>query len=137
MTSTVVVATADRPSTAKWRSTVGRLVTVVFTFAAIGAVVGQIGSLRDVGAALARAEWAWVVVAAVLVAASFPVSAVGVRAGLGTTVPLGSVTALQLASKFANLVTPAGLGSTALNVRFMRRQGVDATSAITSEVASN
>jgi undecaprenyl-diphosphatase len=65
------------------------------------------------------------------------VSALGVRAGLGSNLSLGPLTSLQLSSKFANLVTPAGLGSTALNVRFMKRQGVDATSAITADVATS
>jgi uncharacterized membrane protein YbhN (UPF0104 family) len=110
--------------------------TVVFTFAAINAVLGQIGSFRDIGAALARAQWSWVIVALVCCALTFPVSAVGVRAGLGSRLDLGQVTALQLSSKFANLVTPAGIGSTALNVRFMQRQGVDAASAVTADLAT-
>jgi glycosyltransferase 2 family protein len=118
-------------------SLLGRVLMVVLTFGAINGLLGQIGSFRDIGAALARADWLWAVAALVGSILTFPASAIGVRAGLGTDLPLGPLTSLQLSSKFANLVTPAGLGSTALNVQFMRRQGVDATSAITSDVATS
>ena len=134
--STAAALSPAPPVEPKKRSTLGRLLTIGFTFVAISGLLGQMGSFRDIGAALARADWGWVIVAALCVAVTFPVSAIGARAGLGSTAPLGSVTALQLASKFASVVTPAGLGSTALNVRFMKRQGVDATSAITADVAS-
>jgi undecaprenyl-diphosphatase len=136
VSTSVATLSPAPPAEPKKRSTLGRLLTIGFTFLAINGLLGQIGSFRDIGAALGRANWGWVIVAALCVAVTFPVSAIGARAGLGATAPLGAVTALQLASRFASLVTPAGLGSTALNVRFMKRQGVDATSAITSDVAS-
>jgi undecaprenyl-diphosphatase len=141
MTAAVVTAPAEqvreaRP--AKRRpSLLGRLLTVVLTFGAINGLLGQIGSFRDIGAALADAEWIWVVLALLCSILTYPMSALGVRAGLGSNLSLGPLTSLQLSSKFANLVTPAGLGSTALNVRFMKRQGVDATSAITSDLATS
>jgi uncharacterized membrane protein YbhN (UPF0104 family) len=135
-TSVATLPATAPPARPKRRSPLGRLLTIGFTFVAINGLLGQIGSFRDIGAALGRANWVWVIVAALCVAVTFPVSAIGTRAGLGSEVPLGRVTALQLASKFAGLVTPAGLGSTALNVRFMRRQGVDATPAITADVAA-
>jgi uncharacterized protein (TIRG00374 family) len=133
-----VAADRSEPAPAKKRRRVSlrTVLTVVFTFTAINAVLGQIGSFSDIGAALGRAEWSWVVVALACCALTFPVSAIGVRAGLGVDLPLGPVTALQLSSKFANLVTPAGIGSTALNVRFMQRQGVDAASAVTADLAT-
>src|SRR5262245_20131438 len=127
---------ATTPAKRKRRISLRTVITIVFTFAAINAVLGQIGSFRDIGSALGRAEWSWVALALVCCALTFPVSAVGVRAGLGAELPLGPITALQLSSKFANLVTPAGLGSTALNVRFMQRQGVDAASAVTADLAT-
>jgi undecaprenyl-diphosphatase len=128
---------AEKPVNKRRRISIGTIITIVFTFGAINGLLGQIGSFRDIGSALARAEWTWVIVALACCALTFPVSAIGVRAGLGTDLPLGPITSLQLTSKFANLVTPAGIGSTALNVRFMQRQGVDAASAITADVATS
>ncbi len=131
-------APVNAPKTAKRRSfSLGKLLMAVFTLGAISGLLGQIGSFDDVGAALARADWTWVAVALAASALTFPIAAVGVRAGLASKLPLAPFTALQLSSKFANLVTPAGVGSTALNVRFMQRHGVDATSAITADVATS
>lgn len=93
------------------------------------------GSFRDIGAALGRAERSRVLIALRCSMLTFPASAVGVRAGLGPPLPLGPITSLQLSSMFAKLVTPTGLGSTAMDVRVMQRRGVDTTSAITSDVA--
>ena len=64
-------------------------------------------------------------------ALTFPAAAFGLRAGYGDHVTLRTGTALQLSSKFVNLVTPAGLGSTALTVglpaarRHRRHLGAD------------
>jgi uncharacterized membrane protein YbhN (UPF0104 family) len=124
------------PERRGWKK-VGKIVTIVVTLAGIGGLLGQVGSFGAIADALGDARWSWVLVALGVSALTFPVSAIGVRAGLRAPVTLGSVTALQAASKFANLVTPAGLGSTALNVRFLRRQGIDATSAIMSDVATS
>jgi glycosyltransferase 2 family protein len=135
-TTTPLPRAAEQPRPKRRSSRLGRLLAVVFTFAAINGLLGQIGSFRDVGAALARAQWSWVVLALVCSALAYPVSALGIRAGLGARLPLRPIVALRLSSKFADLMTPAGLGSTALNVRFMQRQGVDAASTITADVAT-
>jgi undecaprenyl-diphosphatase len=143
MTTAATIATLpvaapveEKPSSTKRRSKIGRLLMIGLAFAAVSGLLGQIGSFGDVVAALGRAEWAWVLAAVLCAAATYPTSALGIRAGLGVPASLGSVTALQLSSKFANLVTPAGLGSTALNVKFMKRKGVAPASAVTADVAT-
>ena len=88
-------------------------------------LLDQMGSFRDIGAALGRAERSRVLIALRCSMLTFPASAVGVRAGLGPPLPLGPITSLQLSSMFAKLVTPTGLGSTAMDVRVMQRRGVD------------
>ena len=131
---------ADRersPAASGWRRTAGRLVVIAITLVAIGGVLGQIGSFGDIVAAVRRAHWGWVAAALVCSALTSPMAALGVRAGLGVDVPLRRVTSLQLASKFANLVTPAGIGATALNVKFMARHGAGTASAITSDVTTS
>jgi glycosyltransferase 2 family protein len=140
MTSTTTLATngptAAEPTRRRHRITLGTLLTVVVTFIAINGLLGQIGSFRDIGTVLAGADWRWLVGALACCALTFPISALGARAGLGVDLPLGRMTQLQLSSKFANLVTPGGIGSTALNVKFLQHQGVDATTAITADVAT-
>jgi undecaprenyl-diphosphatase len=130
-----VAAAAEPPAERSPRRLLGRLVVIAFTFMAISGLLGQIGSFGNVIDALRRADWRWVLVALAMSALTFPAAAFGLRAGYGDHVTLGRGTALQLSSKFANLLTPAGLGSTALTVNFQRRAGIDAASALTTDVA--
>jgi uncharacterized membrane protein YbhN (UPF0104 family) len=105
------------------------------TFVAVDLLLAQIGSLRDVGPTLARAEWAWVGLAFVFSLLTYPTSAVALQASLPNRLPFGRVTELQLAGKFAGLVTPGGFGSDAMDIRFLQGQGVGTTAAVTSGVA--
>jgi uncharacterized membrane protein YbhN (UPF0104 family) len=132
----VTSAPATSPERRSWKW-FGKLVTLAVTLLGVGGLLGQIGSFGAIADALRGATWSWVAIALGVSMLTFPVSALGVRAGFGAAVSWTSVTALQAASKFANLVTPAGLGSTALNVRFLQRRGIDATSAITADVATS
>jgi glycosyltransferase 2 family protein len=117
------------------RGPLGRIAVIGLTLVAVSGLLGQIGSLGAIVDALRRANWPWVIVALGVSALTFPAAAVGLRAGYGNHVTLRTGTALQLASKFANLMAPAGLGSTALTVGFQGRAGIDATSALTTDVA--
>jgi uncharacterized membrane protein YbhN (UPF0104 family) len=135
-TTLTVNVPAAAPKRRRRRISLGTLFAVIVTFIAINGLLGQIGSFRDIGTVLADADWRWLVAAVACCALTFPVSALGARAGLGVALPLGRMTQLQLGSKFANLVTPGGIGSTALNVKFLQRQGIDATTAVTADVAT-
>ena len=135
-TAVVTPAPATSPKRRSWKG-LGKVVTIAVTLLGVGGLLRQIGSFGAIAEALRHATWSCVAVALGVSMLTFPASALGVRAGLRAPVSWGWVTALQAASKFANLVTPAGLGSTALNVRFLQRQGIDATSAITADVATS
>jgi uncharacterized membrane protein YbhN (UPF0104 family) len=50
--------------------------------------------------------------------------------------PFGSVVALQLAGAFTDLVTPNGVGTTAMNVRFLNVRGVPVASAMASSLVN-
>ena len=58
-------------------------------------------------------------------------NAVALSAAAPSTVPLGRLTALQLAITFVNLAMPATAARVAVNVRFFQRSGVDPTGAMT------
>ncbi|HEU4840384.1 MAG TPA: lysylphosphatidylglycerol synthase domain-containing protein, partial [Ilumatobacteraceae bacterium] len=117
------------------RGHLGRAVVAGLGLVAIGGLLGQLGSFGSIVDALRRASWPWVIAALAMSALTFPAAAFGLRAGYGDHVSLRTGTALQLASKFVNLVTPAGLGSTALTIGFQGRAGIDATTALTTDVA--
>jgi len=139
-TSTIQVARTDAAATdhghpPRRRRPLGRIVVFGLTLAAISGLLGQIGSFGAIVDALRHASWPWVLLALTMSALTFPAAAFSLRAGYGDHVTLRTGTSLQLSSKFVNLVTPAGLGSTALTVGFQRRAGIDATSALTTDVA--
>jgi uncharacterized membrane protein YbhN (UPF0104 family)/tRNA A-37 threonylcarbamoyl transferase component Bud32 len=117
------------------RITVGGLLMAVFTFIAIYVLLGQIGELSGLGDALRGAEWGWVFIGFFFSVFTYPASAIALLAALPNRMPFGPVTELQLATKFTNLVTPAEVGSAAMNIRFLQGQGVDAATAVTSGVA--
>jgi uncharacterized protein (TIRG00374 family) len=117
------------------RVTMGGLFMAVFTFIAIYVLLGQIGELSGIGDALKQAQWGWVFLAFFFSLFTYPAAAVALLAALPNRIPFAPVTELQLATKFTNLVTPAEVGSAAMNIRFLQGQGVDAATAVTSGVA--
>jgi uncharacterized membrane protein YbhN (UPF0104 family)/tRNA A-37 threonylcarbamoyl transferase component Bud32 len=117
------------------RVTVGGLLMAVFTFIAIYVLLGQIGELSGIVDALSEAQWGWVFVGFFFSLFTYPAAAIALLAALPNRIPFGPVTELQLATKFTNLVTPAEVGSAAMNIRFLQGQGVDAATAVTSGVA--
>jgi uncharacterized membrane protein YbhN (UPF0104 family)/tRNA A-37 threonylcarbamoyl transferase component Bud32 len=117
------------------RITIGGLLMAVFTFVAIYVLLGQIGELSGLGDVLSTAEWGWVFIGFFFSLFTYPASAIALLAALPNRMPFGPVTELQLATKFTNLVTPAEVGSAAMNIRFLQGQGVDAATAVTSGVA--
>jgi uncharacterized membrane protein YbhN (UPF0104 family) len=117
------------------RVTVGGLLMAVFTFIAIYVLLGQIGELSGLVDALKTAEWGWVFLGFFFSLFTYPAAAIALLAALPNRIPMAPVTELQLATKFTNLVTPAEVGSAAMNIRFLQGQGVDAATAVTSGVA--
>ncbi len=117
------------------RVTTGGLLMAVFTFIAIYVLLGQIGELSGIGDALKTAEWGWVFLGFFFSLFTYPAAAIALLAALPNRIPMAPVTELQLATKFTNLVTPAEVGSAAMNIRFLQGQGVDAATAVTSGVA--
>jgi uncharacterized membrane protein YbhN (UPF0104 family)/membrane-associated phospholipid phosphatase/tRNA A-37 threonylcarbamoyl transferase component Bud32 len=107
------------------------------TFLGINALLAQIGSLSDIGDALAHANWWWVLLAFTFTLLTYPAVAVNLMASLPNRLPFARVTELQLACKFTNLMAPADMGSQAVTIRFLQNQGVDAAAAVTSNAATS
>ena len=86
------------------------------------------GVIREIGAA----HWSWVPLVVLFSALTY----VGAALGMGGAVParLRAVPTLlaQVAASFASNLAPAGVGGMALNVRYLRKSGVDAPVAASS-----
>ncbi len=102
--------------------------------AAVGAfyvLLPQLANVDDSFRALRSANWAWLLVAIVLSGATYVASAIGNAGGVPEPVPLVPNVEAQVASSFVNRVAPANVAGMALNVRFLRKIGVEPAEAVT------
>jgi uncharacterized membrane protein YbhN (UPF0104 family) len=79
---------------------------------------------------LVRASSGWT--AAAVAASMVPVLAMStaLMAATARPLPLGRTAVVQLATSFANALTPAGAGGVALNVRFLQRRGTPVAESV-------
>jgi glycosyltransferase 2 family protein len=110
-----------------------RLRTLLMIAAAAGAfyfVLPQLAQVGDSWQAFLSADWALVPLLIVFSAVSYLASAVSVLGSVPQRLPLFPTLLAQLASSFANRVSPANIGGMALNVRFLQKCGLDSGSAV-------
>jgi uncharacterized protein (TIRG00374 family) len=108
----------------------------IFTAAMLVAVtyflLPQLADLPGVFRQIGDAHWSWVPLVVLFSALTY----VGAALGMGGAVParLRAVPTLlaQVAASFASNLAPAGVGGMALNVRFLRKSGVEAPVAASS-----
>lgn len=122
---------------AKVRAIRGR--TVALALAGVGFVVG-VGMLLTSGEAattvsgaaraLGDVHWAFVPALAGLMVAHFWFSAVALRGAAGQRLPLLPATMAQFTAAAANRVTGGGLGTVAVNARYLSGRGTPATRAV-------
>jgi uncharacterized membrane protein YbhN (UPF0104 family) len=108
-----------------------------FTVLGVYLMLGQIASFSSLGDELSDIQAWWVVFAVVaylLTDAAFALAYVG---STTAKVPFGSVLALQFAGSFTDLVTPNGVGTTAMNIRFLNLRGVPVPSAMASSLVNS
>ncbi|GGK58218.1 lysylphosphatidylglycerol synthase domain-containing protein [Ornithinimicrobium pekingense] len=121
-----VTAAHDDP--AGGRSWVRAVVAVVAVAVAVAVLLRQGVPLDQV--TVSGRGWGWVLVAALLTAVSF----LGAGWNLSGFVPgrllLRRVVAAQVVAAGARIVTPAGLGAHAVNLRLLRRSGEDTPVAV-------
>jgi uncharacterized membrane protein YbhN (UPF0104 family) len=102
-------------------------------------VLGMLDRARlDAGTdTLTRADLTWLVVAA---AGVLLIWVAGMTTQLGAMThrpPLGRLFLVQIAGSFANHLLPAGAGGLAINLRFLRRQGLSRQSAVASQALNH
>jgi glycosyltransferase 2 family protein len=97
---------------------------------AVHLLLPQVGELRQTLGALQAARWNWLAAGLVLSAASYLAAAVAQLGAVDQSLALGRATLVQVASPFANRLTPASLGGIGLNVRCLQGAGMDRPAAV-------
>jgi uncharacterized membrane protein YbhN (UPF0104 family)/tRNA A-37 threonylcarbamoyl transferase component Bud32 len=107
---------------------------VVGVLFALWVIIGQIGSLSALFDTLKGADWAWVLVCALLTQCTQVSYAFTTIGSVDEHVPLGPAVLMQYAVAFTNLVLPTGAASTVMNIRFLQKQGCNIPVATSSGV---
>jgi undecaprenyl-diphosphatase len=108
--------------------------TLVMIAALTGAfyvLLPQLANVGDSFVALRSANWAWLALAVVVSLLTYVASAVALAGGVPEHLPFVPSVECQVASSFVNRVTPANVGGMALNIRFLRKAGIDPAEAVT------
>jgi glycosyltransferase 2 family protein len=97
---------------------------------AVHLLLPQVGELPQTLGALQTARWTWLAAGLVLAAASYLAAAIAQLGAVDPPLALGRTTLVQVASSFANRLTPANLGGIGLNIRYLQRAGLDSSTAV-------
>lgn len=99
------------------------LITMAALFLAVYVLIPQ---LADVDfATVADANWWWVLVGAVFSVLTYVGSAASLAGSVPDPIPAWTTLQAQMASSFANRVTPAKVGGVATNLRFLQKAGLE------------
>lgn len=93
--------------------------------------ISAVGSPSRVIAVLRAGNWAWVLAALAASLATNVAYAVALRGTVKVALPLVATTELEVAMTYSNVVVPL-IGGTALQIRFLEKQGVALASAVTA-----
>jgi uncharacterized membrane protein YbhN (UPF0104 family) len=94
-----------------------------------------LGLVKEVGVDVVRLRWQFAAVVLTLAALHYLATAIAARASAGTELALGETLLVQLGAAAANRLTPAGIGGSALNVRYFSRRGMQPSAALAAVAA--
>jgi uncharacterized membrane protein YbhN (UPF0104 family)/membrane-associated phospholipid phosphatase len=97
---------------------------------AVHLLLPQVGEVRQTLDAVGSASWGWLVVGLLASGATYLAAAVAQLGAVGPPLALGRTAAVQLASSFANRLTPGNLGGAGVNIRFLERSGLVRSEAV-------
>lgn len=127
MTSERIAVTATR------RSGYWQLALTLAALTAAGCLARRHWPVLETGALrLAVADQGWLLVAAAATAATWACSALAQQGAVHRALPAGRLVAAQFAACAAGQLLPAGLGSGAVNLRFLMRCGMSASRSATA-----
>ena len=107
------------------------LVTLIAAVAAVYLLAGQLAKVR-IGPLLRSADWRWTLAALGLSAVTYLGAAMSLSGFVLERLRLARTLLVQVAGSFVTLVTPAAVGGAALNIRYLRRNGVSAADSAAS-----
>ncbi len=110
----------------RWRSVVILACLLVATYL----LLPQVGELDRTLSAARHADPGWLVLTLFVSAGTFLAAALSLSGAVLAPVAFGRTFVTQLASSFANKITPAGLGGMGVNVRYLERSGVSKEDAV-------
>ena len=121
------------PTESVWRSSVPRMLLASAVAVTVVVLAVTHWSAVSAGAAgLARANSAWLVVAALGTASIWVAGTITQIGSMSLRPPVGKLLAVQVAASFANHILPAGSGGMGINIRFLRRHGLGPGAAVGS-----
>jgi glycosyltransferase 2 family protein len=107
------------------------LVTLVASVAAIYLLAGELAR-ASLGSVLRSADWRWGAAALLLSAVTYVGAALSLMGYVTERLSFVRTLLVQLAGSFVTLVTPAAVGGSALNVRYLQRRKIPAAVAAAS-----
>jgi tRNA A-37 threonylcarbamoyl transferase component Bud32 len=108
------------------------LLSIVMLIVATYFLLPQLGDLSAILRQIGRANWLWALPAAVMSAVTYVGAAMAMAGAVPERLRVVPTTMAQVASSFAGLVAPAGVGGMALNARFLQKSGIDSAVAVSS-----
>lgn len=92
----------------------------------------QLADIDNIWAQVKSASPSWMIVAVALSLITYVAATVSLLGAIPTRLKFVPALAAQLASSFANRVTPAKVGGVATNIRYFQRQGVPTAISVTA-----
>ncbi|RDI55217.1 lysylphosphatidylglycerol synthase domain-containing protein [Nocardia mexicana] len=110
----------------RWQ-TLGWIAATLFATYILLPQIDQLGATVTV---LDDAQWAWLAGTFVMAVATYLTAALALMGASPRPLAFGRTVNVQLASSFANRLAPFGIGSTAVNERYLERSGLSRTTAV-------
>jgi uncharacterized protein (TIRG00374 family) len=114
------------------RVTAGSIGMLALSLVGIWMIIGLLADVdwSELWTSLQDATWGWVIFAAVVSVLPAITDAFASQGGMGTQLPLGGLTMLNIGSKFINVAVPSSVGQAAVNIRFAQKCGVSTGTAL-------
>ena len=114
------------------RVTPSNVVMLVLSLFGAWMIIGLLADVdwSELWDSLQDATWGWVIFAAVVSILPAVTDAFASQGGMGTQLPLGGLTMLNIGGKFINVAVPSSVGQAAVNIRFAQKCGVSTGTAL-------
>jgi undecaprenyl-diphosphatase len=109
-----------------------RILTTAMLVAVTYFLLPQLADLPGVFREIGAADWSWVPLVLLFSALTYVAAALGMGGAVPTRLRAVPTLLTQVAASFASNLAPAGVGGMALNVRYLRKSGVDGPVAASS-----